>query len=428
MKYRFNKKWLTCLCVMMVMMLTACSLNDIIPSKKGTEITSGQGSTGTAGTSSAGYEELQVEESVAVQDTEYIDEQYDFEKVTGVSQAQLEQIKSEQEGKYAYSVMDEKLHTLYAELVVIIDKEAEGVRVSTTDSDELQYVFQCVFNDHPEFYWIEGYSYIKHEMGGETIYLTFSGKYTYTKEERSVYDVDISMYVGRCSAGIGQSSSDYEKVKHVYEYIVEHTEYEIGAPDNQNILSVFIYGKSVCQGYAKAMQYMLEKLGVDCTLVVGYAMTGEGHAWNLVNIDGAYYYCDATWGDASYVFEGSSVGTSYPDTINYDFLNVTTDELLKTHMIENVVPMPYCSQTEANYYVMEGLLFTSVDTNQLANVFSSAYSQSQSSITIKCSDDAVYDAMYDELIENMSVFDYLGDTEEVSYTVSEEYNTFIFWL
>ena len=393
-----------------------------LPEKPVTGTSSGTGETAT------GYEAPLVEEAVDNSGADAEAEQKaEFTLVTGVDEAGLEEIKAAQEGLYAYSVMDESLHELYAELVAIIETESESVKISTKDADELKYVFQCVFNDHPEYYWIDGYSYVRHESGGETIYFTFSGKYTYTVEERRVNQVSIDAYVGSCLAGISSTASDYEKVKYVYDYIVDHTEYDLGAPDNQNILSVFLYGKSVCQGYSKAMQYLLAKLGISGTICVGKVSTGEGHAWNLVNIDGAYYYTDVTWGDANYLFDSMSYPSGTPDTVNYDYLNITTDELLKTHTIDNVVPMPACSATAANYYVMENLYFTSVDTSQIRDAFTNAYNNGDLSVTLKCSDSAVFSAMYDELIENQGIFDYLS-TDNVSYSMSEDTLSFIFWI
>ena len=390
---------------------------------------SGVGSTTTDLGSNTGYEEPIIEEqAVVTEESEEETAQNDaIREDLGLDESDLQAVKSAQEGYYCYSVMDESLHDLYAELYVIIMDEAEDVKISTVDSNELKYVFQCLYNDHPEIYWIDGYSYVRHEKNGEIQYLTFTGKYTYTKDERDSFENGINAYVNCCIGGVDSNASEYEKVKYVYEYIAEHTEYVTSASDNQNILSVFLHGESVCQGYAKAMQYILYEMGIQSAIVTGKAYTGEGHAWNLVNIDDAYYYVDVTWGDSDYVINGVDATGEMP--LNYDFLNITTEELERTHTIDNIVPMPACISTINNYYVKEGIYFTDYDVLQISSAFGKAYGQGDSVVTLKCADETAFQAMYDELITNQAIFDYIqASTESVTYTISEDTLVFNFWI
>ena len=67
---------------------------------------------------------------------------------------------------------------------------------------------------------------------------------------------------------------------------------------DQNIARVFWKKQAVCAGYARAVQYLLERLGIPCIYVEGNTIgSSEGHAWNIVQIGGQYYYVDATNGD-----------------------------------------------------------------------------------------------------------------------------------
>ena len=76
--------------------------------------------------------------------------------------------------------------------------------------------------------------------------------------------------------------------------------------------------------------------------------------------------------------------------INYDYLCVTTEDLLRTHRIEAVIPMPECTATEANYYVREGSYFTSYDQEQMQAVFDRAIEGGRTEVTIKCADELCY--------------------------------------
>ena len=59
-------------------------------------------------------------------------------------------------------------------------------------------------------------------------------------------------------------------------------------------------------------------------MVTGTA-EGDTHAWNLVQLDGAYYFMDTTWGNSSYNNGASGMGTF----INYNYFGVTTAEISK---------------------------------------------------------------------------------------------------
>ncbi|MGN0347844.1 MAG: transglutaminase domain-containing protein [Lachnospiraceae bacterium] len=337
-------------------------------------------------------------------------------------------LMAQQAGKYCYEQLSDREQFLYVEILSILQNHGEDSAVSTNNPDILQRVFQCVYNDHPEIFWIDGYSYTRHMQGDEVSYLTFRGNYIYTEQECLDFREGIDLYMYTFLSGIDSNASAYEKVKYAYDYLILHTDYRLDARDNQNILSVFLYGESVCQGYAKAMQYMLEQLNVPCTIVVGTVHTGEGHAWNLVQIDGQYYYVDATWGDASYIVDGAStVDARVP--VNYEFLNVTTQELLKTHTIHHVVALPECTSVEANYFYMENRYLTGYDEALLEQIFREAYENGEVAVTLKCSDAEVYQMVCEELINRQSIFRFLqGDLSSVIYSLSDEECTLCFWL
>ena len=99
---------------------------------------------------------------------------------------------------------------------------------------------------------------------------------------------------------ITQDMSAYDKVKNSFiRNLIDHAEYE-ASEDDQNIAGIFWKKKAVCAGYARAVQYLLEQLGVPCIYVEGNARdSDEGHAWNIVEINGEQYYVDATNGGSA---------------------------------------------------------------------------------------------------------------------------------
>ena len=340
-------------------------------------------------------------------------------------------LKEQQAGFYAYGKLNENEQDVYIEILWALQGFNEDVKLSSTDKEEISRVFQCVLNDHPEIFYVDGYTYTQYTLGDIIKKITFTGTYNMDADDAKVCQKQIDSYVSQCFKGMPSNDDDYETVKYIYEYIINHTEYSDSSKNNQNICSVFIDGKSVCQGYAKATQYLLQRIGIKSELVLGEVSTGEGHAWNLVNIDGDWYYVDTTWGDASYQATGKGEKQSEDKipTINYDYLCVTTEQLGRTHTIDNVVDMPQCDAVDANYYVREGLYLLSVDEEQLKSIFKDGYDKGRTYITLKCASQEIYDKLHELLIQNQEIFNYLDCPDGVvSYTENIEQYSMSFWL
>lgn len=332
---------------------------------------------------------------------------------------------------YAYDTLPVDQKALYDEILEALELRQQEAELSTVDESTLSKVFQCVMNDHPEIFYVDGYHYTKYKTGTEVTRITFQGNYLYEDAEITDRQLEIDGIVTEILHRMPGGMDDYGKVKYLYEYVIEHTQYQLDAPDSQNICSVFLQGESVCQGYAKALQYLLQEAGIEATLVLGYVENGDGHAWDLVKMDGDWYYVDPTWGDASYQMEEGSgdYEESETPTMNYDYLGVTTSQLLVTHRIDNVVSMPVCNSMRDNYYVREGAYFTGIDTDQLRELFDRAVQQDKAVVTLKCSDYGLYEQMKEYLLTKQNVFSYLDAKDGVlAYYDSSAQCTIGVWI
>lgn len=347
----------------------------------------------------------------------------------GLDEAGVLQLKKEQAGNYYFELLNTPGQTMYVEIYRILETLAQDVELSGTDIDNLGMVYQAVINDHPELFYLKGYKYVSHKEGDELKFITFSGDYIYDKETVRQRQLAIEKKAQEILNQIPKGQGEYDIVKEVYEYIIMHTEYSFDAADNQNICSVFLGNESVCNGYAKAAQYLLQKRGVKTILVNGNAGGGL-HAWNIVQIDGAFYHMDVTWGDPSYYDESQSDART-PE-IDYSYLCVTTQEIQKTHTFAQTFPLPECNSQSANYFVQEGLYFESVNSSQLESIFTQAKNNGEKCVMIKASNPTVYQELCQFLLTEEHIFDYfqMYDSEgnmSVAYAGNEQTGTLSFW-
>lgn len=307
---------------------------------------------------------------------------------------------------YAYQKINEDERAVYDVIYTAIVSFEENVTVPTLEPEVIEKAFNCVMMDHPEIFYVNGYRFTKYTRGGELKRLAFSASYCYSESEAEKLKKDINAAVDAILANVYPGATEYQKIKYAYDIIVLETEYDVNSADNQNIISVLINKKSVCQGYAKTLQLLLNRMGIPCTLVTGTVSNGESHAWNAIMADGQWYYADVTWGDSSYKSADANK-VDYAPPVNYDYLLVTSPEISSTHTAEDIVELPYAQAIDDNYYVKEGLYVTTYNPEQIKAIFDYARALGQKSVSFKCSDPLVYNQVRAELIDNQKVFDYL---------------------
>lgn len=306
-----------------------------------------------------------------------------------------------------------------------IKLSGEGIAAGL-DEAVVDKIFQYILNDHPELFYVEGYSYTKYTRGEKTVAIEFAGTYNQDMETALARGQEIEKAVEEFIETMPAPQDDYDLIKYVYEKLIRDTDYDVNSEDNQNIYSVFVGHSSVCQGYSKAFQLIMNRMGVECVLVQGKVLeTGEGHAWNLVKSNGEYYYVDATWGDISY----QDADQNMP-RISYDYLCITTDQLERTHVLNSDMDMPECKAETDNYFVRENALFVEYDKEQLADLINRRLEQEDYLIALRCESKDCYELMQDALLNRREVFDYLAGTgiRSFAYTVDDAQFTLTFFM
>ena len=263
-------------------------------------------------------------------------------EIRKLREQKVQQTDEDQYQEYYFKLLSEDEQRIYRQMLNGIRERQNEFYLTSADEDVISKVYHALLKDHPELFWVHNREEVYTTSYKGTDYCRFSPGYTYTEQEISEILTEMQNAVNEVNAEITQNASDYDKVKMIYTYLIDHTEYE-ASDDDQNIAGVFWKKKAVCAGYARAVQYLLEQLGIPCIYVEGSARdSDEGHAWNIVKINGQYYYVDATNGDQPSFLEGGAVQLEEHKTVIYDYLCPFPQEYEQVYTASDEFPVPEC--------------------------------------------------------------------------------------
>lgn len=283
-------------------------------------------------------------------------------KISGSTVGTQVSTKNGYQNKYLYSQLGENGKIIYEKLY----ENKENLKTGTytiqfgntfydilsqeNGSDKLQEEYQTAIEaftyDNPDVFYID---VTKMYINIETIQKIFSTKYNVyinsAKDPTYLLDGFTSKeQIDQCESQVIAvknqilnqiaGKNDIEKMRYIHDYLVDTIEYDqtFGEKNIYNIYGALVSKTCVCEGYAKASQYLLNEAGLENIIITGTATNSDGktenHAWNYVNIDEKWYAIDTTWDDPIIVGGGKLT-----NTIRYRYFLKGSSTMNKNHFI-----------------------------------------------------------------------------------------------
>ena len=149
---------------------------------------------------------------------------------------------------------------------------------------------------------------------------------------------------------VREDMSDYQKELAIHDYLAANFEYDTAAvvngevSENSTRISVFLdTHKGVCEAYAYTFKALCDLSGIECHIATG-KLDGEGHAWNIVKLNGSYYHVDVTADDPI----PDEAGHAY-----HNYFNITDARIQKTHILDEA--RYECNNTQYDYFTVNNL-------------------------------------------------------------------------
>lgn len=277
------------------------------------------------------------------------------------------------------------------------------------DSDTVSGIIEKIRLEHPEFFWIDGCT-ITTSAGKSEININIIEGYS-ADEIESMFEEFIS-YADALVNRIPSGLDDYSKVVFVHDYIVNNTTYDTaGSENDKNGLWGTAYGclvqrKAICQGYAQAFQYIMNRLDIECGVCRGNSTQGR-HAWNYVNLDEKYYWIDVTWDDP--VSENGG-----PEILTHTYCLIDDERLFRTRYADSDLDfIPHCYSMDNNYYVRNGLYLAYYSDEEISAILNNYASIGE--VEIMFADKSSYSEAVRHLFGDGDIWNFIS-SEEVTYT------------
>ena len=256
---------------------------------------------------------------------------------------------------------------------------------------QILYAVHC---DYPELFWLNWFCYNDSQIGITFRCLGADGKLDTKQVNRKRQE--LRRAAKKFTAGISRRTDPYEALETIYRRFILVTDYDgrklredeitngkiSGDATRDDSLrslhSALVEHKVVCAGYAAAMQYLMQSVGIVSAYISSEAdAEGTTHAFNVLKIGKHCSYLDATWGDWS----NTSTGDSHRDDVYYHYFCTPYDEFIQCDpaSIPNHTPskkwypsLKLFTNSESEYFRHKNAFLRSYNEEELVRIIAEA--------------------------------------------------------
>ena len=252
---------------------------------------------------------------------------------------------------------------------------------------ELERVLYVLNHDCPEMFQMIGSS--TRLLGSEIV--AVEPIYRMSKEEYSNRSARIRDIISSLNRAVKSSEDDFVKEFAAYRYVIQHCVYYQAENEDKTAYAdaVLFDGKAQCAGYAKGLSLLLRGIGIRCLELESESLD---HGWNIVQINGEWYHCDATWDDDE---AGGYQREFRPHQDTFlCYLNLP-DRLAGLHKPDEEFgfTIPQCNSLKDNYVYRKGIYIPDSVTNKdevLAQELEQAFRQGKKQVMVMVDDRAAF--------------------------------------
>lgn len=248
---------------------------------------------------------------------------------------------------YYYTKLSPAQQEGYKNMLAALDGHPEKILLPLLTQDEIGGMYQALCYDNPWLVCLKsGYSY---GTNGEVCYI--APQYVCSGDECGKMTAEIQKAVDDAMAGIPDGADDYRKEVVLHDWLVNRCKNLDTGSIGKNAYDALVLCEADSYGYARAMQLLLDKAGVQNFPITGTArdlsLKEAKHMWNIVTIDGNNYHLDANLDDPV---------NTMKEFLYHCYFNLSDEEIAIDHFDYDKTETN-CNSTEANYYPREGLLY-----------------------------------------------------------------------